>query len=229
MSTTFPGYHGPHSPGINVNKSEHIYQDGFAQHQQPHFPTHLPVHLVPSAPSLSSATGFSHHVLAEPNEHPVYVDSRLLAGGMSPLQDPFGEINFDSVLEPSLMIMKGHRSNQTQAQLIYDDEDASHSASSSASTFYDPQNNILQTPPTSIPPLAPTTTSLDELYHKPLQIDSEQVGPVASLPTLEDTEPLFVNVKQYHRILKRRKARARLAELHRLSNQRKVKRRGLRG
>lgn len=37
-----------------------------------------------------------------------------------------------------------------------------------------------------------------------------------------DEEPLYVNAKQYFRILKRRVARARLEELHRLSKQRKV-------
>ena len=39
---------------------------------------------------------------------------------------------------------------------------------------------------------------------------------------LIDEEPLYVNAKQYHRILKRRAARARLEELHRLSKERKV-------
>ncbi|KAJ6475213.1 CCAAT-binding transcription factor (CBF-B/NF-YA) subunit B-domain-containing protein, partial [Mycena vitilis] len=37
-----------------------------------------------------------------------------------------------------------------------------------------------------------------------------------------DEEPLYVNAKQYFRILKRRVARARLEELHRLSRQRKA-------
>jgi len=37
-----------------------------------------------------------------------------------------------------------------------------------------------------------------------------------------DEEPLYVNAKQYYRILKRRVARARLDEVHRLSKQRKV-------
>lgn len=39
-----------------------------------------------------------------------------------------------------------------------------------------------------------------------------------------DEEPLYVNAKQYHRILSRRAARARLAEVNRLSRQRKVSR-----
>ena len=39
-----------------------------------------------------------------------------------------------------------------------------------------------------------------------------------------DEEPLYVNAKQYFRILKRRVARARLEEVHRLSKQRKVER-----
>ncbi|KDR75425.1 hypothetical protein GALMADRAFT_123329, partial [Galerina marginata CBS 339.88] len=36
-----------------------------------------------------------------------------------------------------------------------------------------------------------------------------------------DEEPLYVNAKQYFRILKRRVARTRLEEVHRLSRQRK--------
>ncbi|KAJ1304243.1 hypothetical protein OPQ81_005406 [Rhizoctonia solani] len=40
-------------------------------------------------------------------------------------------------------------------------------------------------------------------------------------PEALDEEPLYVNAKQYHRILKRRSARARLEEVHRLSKERK--------
>jgi hypothetical protein len=38
----------------------------------------------------------------------------------------------------------------------------------------------------------------------------------------DDQEPLYVNAKQYHRIVKRRAARARLEELNRLVRSRKV-------
>lgn len=39
---------------------------------------------------------------------------------------------------------------------------------------------------------------------------------------VDNEEPLYVNAKQYHRILKRRMARARLEELNRLVRSRKV-------
>lgn len=59
---------------------------------------------------------------------------------------------------------------------------------------------------------------------------SQQVGSVdeivfATTPTVQemDEEPLYVNAKQYHRILKRRVARARLAEIQKQSTQRKVR------
>jgi hypothetical protein len=38
----------------------------------------------------------------------------------------------------------------------------------------------------------------------------------------QDEEPLYVNAKQYHRILKRRAARARLEEMNRVVKERKV-------
>jgi hypothetical protein len=42
---------------------------------------------------------------------------------------------------------------------------------------------------------------------------------------VDSEEPLYVNAKQYHRILKRRAARQRLEELNRLARSRKVSRR----
>lgn len=39
---------------------------------------------------------------------------------------------------------------------------------------------------------------------------------------MDNEEPLYVNAKQYHRILKRRAARQRLEELNRLARSRKV-------
>lgn len=64
--------------------------------------------------------------------------------------------------------------------------------------------------------------------------DGPQPSPGGDLPLMEigldalrqdddaDEEPLYVNAKQYHRILKRRAARARLEELNQLIRQRKV-------
>lgn len=50
--------------------------------------------------------------------------------------------------------------------------------------------------------------------------DSHSIFVQDSTSPLDD-EPLYVNAKQYYRILKRRVARARLEEVHRLSRQRK--------
>jgi len=67
-------------------------------------------------------------------------------------------------------------------------------------------------------PINSTETSPDSSSLNHLLGDAHSSIP----PALSDTEPLFVNAKQYHRIIKRRNARARLQELHRLSTSRKV-------
>lgn len=54
-----------------------------------------------------------------------------------------------------------------------------------------------------------------------VQGDGEDEGGVAGGDE-DNEEPLYVNAKQYHRILKRRMARARLEELNRLVRSRKV-------
>lgn len=54
--------------------------------------------------------------------------------------------------------------------------------------------------------------------------EAGSAGAVLGEAAAEDEhEPLYVNAKQYHRILKRRAARARLEEMGRLSRQRKVR------
>lgn len=47
-------------------------------------------------------------------------------------------------------------------------------------------------------------------------------GDMMSAAAVVEDEPLYVNAKQYHRILKRRAARAKLEEQNRISRQRKV-------
>lgn len=74
-----------------------------------------------------------------------------------------------------------------------------HSPSASSSSSVGTHQDTL---PHYHPPPGPPTTS-------------------ASSDVPLDEEPLYVNAKQYHRILKRRAARARLEELHRLSKERK--------
>ncbi|KAJ7502739.1 CCAAT-binding transcription factor (CBF-B/NF-YA) subunit B-domain-containing protein [Mycena galericulata] len=58
--------------------------------------------------------------------------------------------------------------------------------------------------------------SLSPSYQSPFYFHHDELF----VPNV-DEEPLYVNAKQYFRILKRRVARARLEELHRLSRQRK--------
>lgn len=60
--------------------------------------------------------------------------------------------------------------------------------------------------------------------YDPSSASASALNPTAALPMDQsfDEEPLYVNAKQYYRILKRRMARQRLDELHRLSRQRKV-------
>ncbi|KAF8920012.1 CCAAT-binding transcription factor (CBF-B/NF-YA) subunit B-domain-containing protein [Mucidula mucida] len=70
--------------------------------------------------------------------------------------------------------------------------------------------NFWGTAPSTLNVHAPTTT-------QPYSFSSSLPDP----PLPVDDEPLYVNAKQYYRILKRRVARARLEEVHRLSRQRK--------
>ncbi|KAL4074016.1 CCAAT-binding transcription factor (CBF-B/NF-YA) subunit B-domain-containing protein [Scleroderma yunnanense] len=92
--------------------------------------------------------------------------------------------------------------------------------------------NIYRNPsPGPSSPAHPTQRNLaqDDLFH---HVHAHQISPHDAdnvIPTGDhhpddtpvDEEPLYVNAKQYFRILKRRVARARLEEVHRLSRQRK--------
>ena len=63
---------------------------------------------------------------------------------------------------------------------------------------------------------------LDEYYTPNFEQPAFINPPEPAASPHVDEEPLYVNAKQYFRILKRRVARARLEEVHRLSRQRKV-------
>ncbi|KAE9401563.1 hypothetical protein BT96DRAFT_817756, partial [Gymnopus androsaceus JB14] len=62
---------------------------------------------------------------------------------------------------------------------------------------------------------------LDEYYTPNFEQPAFINPPEPAASPHVDEEPLYVNAKQYFRILKRRVARARLEEVHRLSRQRK--------
>lgn len=62
----------------------------------------------------------------------------------------------------------------------------------------------------------------DQSYPESREDELTKVEPEEGEPEADNEEPLYVNAKQYHRILKRRLARARLEELNRLVRSRKV-------
>ncbi|ORY95662.1 CCAAT-binding transcription factor (CBF-B/NF-YA) subunit B-domain-containing protein [Syncephalastrum racemosum] len=69
--------------------------------------------------------------------------------------------------------------------------------------------------PYSMSVMSPPSAGAAGVYRPP----APQAEEAAAAPTAE--EPLYVNAKQYHRILKRRAARARLEEISRISKARK--------
>ena len=88
--------------------------------------------------------------------------------------------------------------------------------SSSSYDYYQPDHQQQHPPPTHHHLGNPQSTATVSPDLTPRSVDQ------ISQENILDEEPLYVNVKQYYRILKRRVARARLEEVHRLSKQRKV-------
>lgn len=76
-----------------------------------------------------------------------------------------------------------------------------------------------QYPPAASSSSSSALAALPILDHNPGATQATN-GP--AVDELIDEEPLYVNAKQYHRILKRRIARQRLEEIHKLSRERKV-------
>jgi hypothetical protein len=89
--------------------------------------------------------------------------------------------------------------------------------------FHESQNDLYLYKNTSPGPSSPSHTTrrnspVQDIFHH-IHDNDPGIGPDPNV----DEEPLYVNAKQYFRILKRRVARARLEEVHRLSRQRKVR------
>ena len=92
-----------------------------------------------------------------------------------------------------------------------------HSTAPHIYGFYNRPPSTNDHPPSADPSSPPR--------NEPQSPFSQDPSPPSHTPQPEppiDDEPLYVNAKQYYRILKRRIARARLEEVHRLSQKRKV-------
>lgn len=109
-----------------------------------------------------------------------------------------------------------HRMFSTSSQPL------THNPHSTAPHIYGFYNR----PPPSTNDHPPSATpSSPPRNNEPQSPFSQDPTPPSHTPQPEppiDDEPLYVNAKQYYRILKRRIARARLEEVHRLSQKRKV-------
>ncbi|RLV92554.1 Transcriptional activator HAP2 [Spathaspora sp. JA1] len=95
-------------------------------------------------------------------------------------------------------------------------EDNTHTPSSTSSTtpYYD----------TVQPTQSPSTTNTTEYYYPPQQQQqqAQQQPESETIPEPDNLEqPFYVNAKQYHRILKRRIARAKLEENLKIARKRK--------
>ncbi|KAI8349471.1 CCAAT-binding transcription factor (CBF-B/NF-YA) subunit B-domain-containing protein [Choanephora cucurbitarum] len=92
--------------------------------------------------------------------------------------------------------------------------------------LYQPQAPPTQPPysmssiPHSSPP-PPSSSTHHQLSYRTVEQPIHAISVSVADPASQIDEPLYVNAKQYHRILKRRAARARLEELNKLSKARK--------
>ena len=145
---------------------------------------------------------------------------------------PFGL--YDSLLLPNAEYSQSapHTSNGSLA-----DELAQMQQSAAQilqqSTVHQQQLDLLSFPELNLPydNFPTTSTSSYPTGLSPSMSTSDQNQPARYAPQAssstcandaKDEEPLYVNAKQYHRIMHRRAARARLEEVHRLARERKV-------
>ena len=133
------------------------------------------------------------------------------------LTPPTNESTMDGFLTSAYHSYGSKPANRTRSSnSLSNHPSASEQPPSSSSYDYYPQDHQLQHQP-------PTHHQLDNSQSTAVSPDlaSRSIDQISQENAL-DEEPLYVNAKQYYRILKRRVARARLEEVHRLSKQRKV-------
>jgi hypothetical protein len=148
--------------------------------------------------------------------------TRMESDGVSQAANGIGltlstnESTMDGFLTSAYHSYSSKPANHTlSSNSLPDPPSAGEQPQSSSSYDYYPQDHQQQH--------QPPTHHLDNLQSAPPSPDlTTRTADQITQENALDEEPLYVNAKQYYRILKRRVARARLEEVHRLSKQRKV-------
>lgn len=198
-------------------------------HPHPHLPPHSHLQLDPSLIPLThpaAATAYSFH-----QQHKRTTSTSSTSDPAAKRRRSDAALLNPSALHPPSEYLPSP-STVSVSELEYQHP---HAPSASVGEYvsgqppaesYPPQPGEFAQPPSEFSaPSAPYGENRQEYAR---QSQSSGSGETAqSQPEHEDAdaldeEPLYVNAKQYHRILKRRTARARLEEVHRLSKERKV-------
>lgn len=185
----------------------------------------LPIPSIPSSSSSSTSSSFPAQVHVHVQQH----EAAHVLSGLSNSLPPLPQTSTSSHHLNNHQLILNHNHNHNHSQMNGNGKRARRE-----STIYSPTHSQSSSDDDDDPDDDSTEhlllsqhlqngSILDPLLDLPHPHTPSQLQPL--LPTAvtaeDEHEPLYVNAKQYHRILKRRLARGRLEEMGRLSRQRK--------
>lgn len=150
--------------------------------------------------------------------------SQIVAGGGNVIQVAEGVQGLSAQPAPQQLVIN-QATSQAQPQTIIQGQVAPVGSSGTANSLGIPQMLFLN----QITVNGQTSFVLVDAQNKPVQLPqgiqvinlpSQQPGQQIAMPGETGEEPLYVNAKQYHRILKRRQARAKLEAMGRIPKER---------